>query len=148
MASKLKTMRARSASESHDRHELKVEVLLPDVKGGDEEVVDAGDGGGLQQQLGLRAALLAGDQHFGDGGGFGIGKHAVHVAHEVAAQRNEEENAEAAAGQADEDGLHRMRIELEDVERGKGEDGAGHHAAGGAADAGDDDVLQQGGAAA
>ena len=130
MASKLTTMRARSASVVHDGHELEIEILLPDVKGGDEEVVDAGDGGGLEQQLGLRAALLAGDQHFGDGGGLGIGQQAVHVAHEVAAQRNQEEHAEAAARQADEDGLHRMRIELQDVERGQGEDGAGHDRAG------------------
>ena len=72
----------------------------------------------------------------------------MHVAHEVAAQRNEEEDAEASAGEADEDGLHRMRIEIEDVERGKGEDGAGDHATRGAADAGDDDVLKQAGAAA
>jgi len=40
----------------------------------------------LQQEAGLRAALFAGDQHFGDGGGFGIGQNAVHVAHEVAAE--------------------------------------------------------------
>ena len=70
------------------------------------------------------------------------------LAHEIAAQGNEEENAQAAAGQADEDGLHRMRIEVEGVERRNSEDGAGHHAAGGAAHAGDDHVLQHGGAAA
>ena len=104
--------------------------------------------GGLEQQLGLGAALFAGDQHLGDGRGFGKGQLAVLLAHEIAAQGNEEENAQAAARQADEDGLHRMGIEMEDVERRQGEDGAGHHAAGGAADAGDDHVLQHGGAAA
>ena len=117
------------------------------MKGGDEEIVDAGDGRGLQQQLGLRAAFFAGDQHLGDGGGLGVGEHAVHVAHEVAAQRDEEEHAQAAAREADEDGLHGVGIELQDVERGQGEDGAGHDAAGHAADAGDDDVLKQAGAA-
>ena len=147
MASKLKTMRLAIGQRPHHRHELEVQVLLPDVKGGDEEIVDRGDDGGLNQQLGLRAALLAGDQHFGDGRGFGKRQLAVHLAHEIAAQRNKEENAQAAAGQADEDGLHRMRIEVEDVERRNGEDGAGHHAARGAADAGDDHVLQHGGAA-
>ena len=40
------------------------------MEGGDEEIVNRGDGGGLQQQLGLGAALLARDQHFGDGRGF------------------------------------------------------------------------------
>ena len=77
----------------------------------------------------------------------GYGKLAVHLADEVAAQRDQEEHAEAAAGQADEDRLHRMRIELEDVERGQREDGAGHDRAGDAADAGDDDVLEQRGTA-
>ncbi len=104
--------------------------------------------GGLDQQLGLGAALFSGDQHLGDGRGFGKGQFAVLLVHEVAAQGNEEENAQAAAGQADEDGLHRMRIEVEDVERRNREDGAGDHAAGGAAHAGDDHVLQHGGAAA
>jgi len=31
---------------------------VPDVEGGGEEVVDAGDPGGLEEELGLRAALL------------------------------------------------------------------------------------------
>ena len=111
------------------RHELKVEILFPYVKRGDEKVVNAGDGGCLKKQFGLRTALLAGHQHFGDGRRLGKRQLAMHLAHKVAAQRNEEENAQAAARQANEDGLHRMRIEVQDVERGKGEDGAGHHAA-------------------
>ncbi len=86
-----------------------------------------GDDGGLEQQPGLRAALLAGDEDFGDGRGLGKWELAVHFAHKVAPQRNEEEHAQAAAGQADEDGLHRMRIEVENVECRQGEDGAGHH---------------------
>ncbi len=98
-------------------------------------------------RLRLRSALLAGDQDFSDGRGLGIGEQAVHVAHEVTTQRDEEEDAETSAGEADEDGLHRVGIEIEDVEGGKGEDGARHHAASSAADAGDDDVLKQGGAA-
>ena len=48
--------------------------------------------------------------------------------------------------EADEDGLHRMRVEVENVERRHGEDGAGHHAARGAAHAGDDHVLEHRGA--
>ena len=83
------------------------------MKSGDKEVVNAGDGGCLQKQLGLRAALFAGDQHFSDGRRLGKGQLAVHLAHEVAAQRNHEEHAQAAARQADEDGLHRVRIEME-----------------------------------
>ena len=41
---------------AHDGDELQVEILAPDVKGGDEEIVETGDERGLQQQLGLRAA--------------------------------------------------------------------------------------------
>src|SRR5208337_1050943 len=132
----------------HDRHKLEVQVLLPDMEGGDEEIVNGGDAGSLEQQLGLGAALLTGDQNLGDRRGFGKGKLAMHLADEIAAQRNEKQNAQAAAGQADEDGLHRMGIKVEDVERRHSEDGAGHHAAGGAAHAGDDHVLQHGGATA
>ena len=69
------------------------------------------------------------------------------LAHEVAAQGDEEEDAHGAAGDADEDGLPGVGVELEDVEGGQGEDRAGHHRAGVAADAGDDHVLQQRGAA-
>ena len=98
MASKLKTMRPRSASCPDRGHELEVQVLLPDVERGDQEVVNRGDDGGLNQQPGLRAALLAGHQDFGDRRGLRKGQLAVHFAHKVAPQRNEEEDAQAAAG--------------------------------------------------
>ena len=132
---------------AHEGDKLKVEILAPNMKCGDKEVVDGGDDGGLQQQLGLRAAFFSGDQHFGDCRRLRERKLAVHLAHKVAAQWNEEENAEAAAGEANENRLHRVRIEVQGVKRGKGEDGAGHHAARCAADADDDDVLKQTGAA-
>ncbi len=80
-----------------------------------------------EEQFGLRAALFSGDQDFGDGCRLGEGKLAVHLAHEVAAQWNEEENAETTAGKADEDGLHRARIEAQDVQRRKCKDRASHH---------------------
>ena len=124
-------------------HELQVHVLLPHLERRHQEVVDARDGGGLEQELRLRAALLAGDEHLGDRRRLGVGQLAVHLAYEVAAQRDEEEDAEAAARQADEDRLHRVRIELEDVERRQREHRAGDHGARGAADAREDDVLEQ-----
>ena len=34
---------------SHDRHKLEVQVLLPDMEGGDEEIVNSGDARGLDQ---------------------------------------------------------------------------------------------------
>ena len=103
--------------------------------------------GGLQQQLGLRAAAFAGDENFSDGSGFREWKLAVHLAHEVAAQRNDEKNAETSAGQTDEDGFDGMGIEVKNVERGEGEDRTGHNRRRRSAHAGDDDILKQAGAA-
>jgi hypothetical protein len=122
---------------SQAREKLKIDELFPDVESGDEEVIDAG-WRSLRAADGLRTALFAGDKHFGDGSGLGVGKAPVHFAEEIAAKRDQKENAQAAAREADEDGLNRMRIELQDVERGKGEDGASDNGAGESADAGDD----------
>ena len=72
MASKLSDHAGALGQVAHGGEELEIEVLLPDLEGGDEEIVDAGDGGGFEQQVGLRTALFAGDQDLGDGGGFGI----------------------------------------------------------------------------
>ena len=112
---------------AHDGRELEIQIFLPGVEGGDQKIVHAGDGGGLQQQPGLRAALLAGDQHLGDGGCFGIRKNAVHVAHEIAAQGDEKQHPQASARQADEDGLYGMRVELQQVQRRQREHRARYH---------------------
>ena len=77
IASNRTTTFALSASVLHDRDELEVDELLPDLEGGDEEVVDRRDRR-LQQQLRLRAALLAGDQHLGDRRRFRVGELPVH----------------------------------------------------------------------
>src|SRR4051812_41710121 len=97
MASKLNTTRPLRERTDY-RHELKVQVFLPDVECGGEEIVNAGNRSGLQEELGLRAAFFAGDQYLGNGRSLGVGKDAVHVAHEVAAQRDQEQHAQAAAG--------------------------------------------------
>ena len=128
---------------AHDRNELQVDGLAPDVKRGDKEVVEAGDAGGLQQQLGLRAAAFAGDQHLGDGRGLRERELAVHLAHEEASQRNDEEHAQAAAGETDENGLEGIGTEVKDVERRKREYRACHHRGRCAARAGEDDVFKQ-----
>ncbi len=70
----------------------------------------------------------------------------MHLTHEVSPQRNQEEHAKASAGNADEDGLHRLGIEFENVERRQREDRTGYHRAGPAANAGDDHVFQHRGA--
>ena len=64
--------------------ELKIDELLPNLKGGHKQVINARNGRGLEQQLRLRSAFLAGDQHFRDGSRFGVGKQAVHVPHKIA----------------------------------------------------------------
>ncbi len=127
----------------HYGDELEIHVLFPNLKRGYEEVVNARDSGCLQQQLGLRTAFLSGNEHFGDGCRLRIRQQAVHLADEVPSQRNEEENTETAARQTDEDGLHRVRIEVKNVKRWERENGAGNHAAGCAPDSRDDDVLKQ-----
>ena len=71
----------------------------------------------------------------------------MHFAHEEAAQRNDEEDAETSAGETDEDGLKGIGAEVKDVERGEGEDCARDDSGRCAADAGDDDILKQTGAA-
>ena len=47
-----------------------------------------------------RAAALAGDQHVGAGGAFGIGQHAVLLDDQRAPQRHHHQHAEDAAGRA------------------------------------------------
>ena len=128
-ASKRSATLARSASVPHRRDELEVDELVPDVEGGDEEVVD-------RRRCPVACSRsLACEPPFSPvtstsviAVASGYGKMAVHLAHEVAAQRDQEEDAQAAAGQADEDRLHRVRVELQDVERRQGEDGARHDA--------------------
>ena len=127
----------------HRRQELQVHELAPHLEGGHEEVVDAGERRGLEQELRLRAAALAGHEDFGDGGGLGIRELAVRLADEVAPQGNEEQDAQAAAREADEDRLRRVRLEAQRVERRQREDGAGDDGAGRAADPGEDHVLEQ-----
>ena len=90
---------------------------------------------------------LAGDKNLGDGCGLGEWKLAVHLAHKIAPQRNDEEDAETSAGEADEDGFDGIGAEVKDVERGKREDCAGHHRGRCSADAGDDHIFKQAGAA-
>jgi len=102
MASKLTTTLAFSARARMTGVNWKSRYSFQGWNVGDQEIVRAGDGGGLQQQPGLRAALLAGNQHLGDGGGFRVWQHAVHIAHEIAAQGDEEQHAQASARQADE----------------------------------------------
>ena len=107
------------------RDEPEVDELLPDLEGRDEEVVDAGDGGRLEEELGLRAALLARDEHLGDRRRLGVGelRRACRGRSSGAAGSGTARRG-TPPGEADEDRLPRVRVELQDVERGQGEDRA------------------------
>src|SRR5262249_3005831 len=122
----------------HHRHKLQVEVFLPHVKCSHQQVVDPGNAGCLQEQLGLRTALLARYQNLRNCCCFREGELPVHFAHKIAAQRNEEQHAKTSAGKADKDGLHWVRIEVQDVQSRQREDSSGGDAAGSAADSDDD----------
>jgi hypothetical protein len=130
------------------RQESQINEFLPNLECRNEQIVDTSDGGRLQQQLGLRSTLLAGDQHFGDGRGFRVREFAVHVAHEVASQWNQKKNTETAAGKADEDRLHRVRIQLQDVQRRNREDGSCNNRPRNPSDTRDDHILEQAGSPA
>src|SRR5450756_316652 len=127
----------------HERQELEVDVLLPDLERRHEEVVDRRDDRRLNEELRLRAALLARDEDFRDRRRLGERELAVHLPHEVPAQRDDEQNAEAATGEADEDRLHGMGVQAERIERRQREDRARHDRAGDTADARDDHVLEK-----
>jgi hypothetical protein len=92
----------------HERYELEVHGLLPDPKRRDEEVVDGRDGRRLDEQLGLRAALLSRDEDLGDRRRFGVRVLPMRLTHEVATQRDQEQDAEASPREADEDRLERV----------------------------------------
>ena len=143
IASKLNTIRALIGERPHHRHKLEIEILLPGVERGNKKVINAGDGGRLQQQPRLRSAFFSSYQDLGDGGCFGEGEMPMRLAHKISPQRNQEQHAKAPAGQADENGLHRMRIEMQRVERGHRKHRARNHGCRGRANAGDNYVLEQ-----
>ena len=70
----------------------------PDADG--QELVDAADGDAQDEGPGLLAAGFAGDQDLGRGRGLGEGELAVLLDAEVAAERDEEQDAQAAAEEA------------------------------------------------
>ena len=125
------------------------EILVPQAESGSGEVIQAAHQSGGQQRLGLVAALLAGHQYLCGGRGFGEGILAVHVADEILAERDEEEDAQDAAQQGADEHLgkghgHLGRITLlQDVKCGQGEDGTRHDDARRGADGLDDDILAQ-----
>ena len=75
------------------------EHLFPPAESREQEVVQTTHKAGNEQRTGLVAALLATDEHLGSRGSLGERELAVHVAHEVLAEGDEEQDAQDAAEQ-------------------------------------------------
>ena len=72
-------------------------ALLPDLRGGHQERVDAAQPQTPEYAARKRSALLARDEHVGARGTFGIEKVAVLLDDELAAERNHEQHADPSA---------------------------------------------------
>ena len=136
------------------RADAACELLIPETEGRHCKVVETADDAGLEQQhQASRAAALAGDKYLSRGRGLGEGILAVHVAHKIFTEGDEEEYAERSAQERGEEHLYKVDrdigiLGLEDVQGRQGEYSACHHAARACADALDDHVLAHGAAAA
>ena len=129
-------------------HHATGEVLIPPAEGSHDEVVESAHQSGYQQRLGLVAALGSAHQHLCRGRGFGEGILAVHVAHEILAEGDEEQDADDAAQQRREEylqerGRHLRILGLQDIDGGQREDGTGHHGTRAGTYRLNDDVLAQ-----
>ena len=112
-----------------------------------EEGVEAAEAEAEKDAAGERAAALAGDEHVGAGGAFGIWQVAVFLDDELAAQGNHEEDAEPAADEGEHEDAGVLEIEAEKDQRGEGEDDARGDGLAGVAGGLDDVVFEDGGAA-
>ncbi len=112
-----------------------------------EERVKAAEPEAEKDAAGERAAALAGDEHIGAGGAFGIGQGVVLLHDELAAQRNHEKHAEPAADERQHEDARVLEIEAEKHQRGQREDDARGDGLAGVAGGLDDVVFEDGGAA-
>ncbi len=99
----------------------------------------------LEDHLGERAALLAGDQHVGAGGAFRVGQDAVLLDDQRPPQRDHEQHAEDAAHQRQGEDVEVVEVRLavrEEDERRDGEGDAGGDRLAGRADRLHDVVLE------
>ena len=97
----------------------------PPAESTDDKVVDSSDESADGEQFGLVSLFFAGDEHFGRGGGFGEREFTVHVAHEIFAERDQQQDAEHTAEQRRQEDLVELRFEPQNVEGGQREDGSG-----------------------
>ena len=112
-----------------------------------EEGVDAAEAQAEENAAGERATALAGDEHVGAGGAFGVRQGAMFLHDELATERNHEQNAEPAADQGEHEDTGVFEIEAEKDQRGQGKDDTGGDGLAGVAGGLDNVVLKDGGAA-
>ena len=115
----------------------------PPAESTDDKVVDSSDESAGGEQFGLVSLFFAGDEHFGRGSGFGEREFTVHVAHEIFAERDQQQDAEHTAEQRRQEDLVELRFEPQNVESGQREDGSGDDDPGTCADRLDNDVLSE-----
>ena len=131
--------------EDPERHELALQQLAePDspeceefghgVECGYQPVVQRAETRGQGQDPGLTADALAREQNLGGGGPLGPRKLAVHLHHEVVPERDQEQDAEAAAEERHRDDLDDRRLRdacaglcRQHVQGGDREHRTGHH---------------------
>ena len=113
----------------------------PGAEGGDEEVVQTADEAGPDERLRRGTAAFTAHEDLRRRRGLRERILAVHLLHEILAERNQEQDAQYAAQQGTEEHLPEIDLHPEDVDGREGEDGTRHDGAGAAADGLDDDVL-------
>ena len=86
-----------------------------------EELVAEADEEALEDQLRLRAPLLAGHQDLGRRRAFRVGQPAVLLHDQVAAQRDHHQDAQDAAAEREQQRARPVHLEAEQHERGQGE---------------------------
>ena len=127
-----------------DVSEGSADGFRPRSERGDGEVIQTADKACQRQRFGTLAAAFTAHQHLGRGRGFREGILAVHLAHEILAEGDEEEYAQHASEQAAEEHLHEAYVQPEDIDCRQGEDGSGHDYAAAGSYALDNHVLPQG----
>ena len=128
-------------------HYTRGEVLVPQTKGGDDEVVESTDETSHEQGLGLAASLGTRHEHLGGGSGFGEGIFAVHILDEILAERYEEEDAEDTTQRRSDEYAQEVGLEVKHIDGGHHKDGSGYHSTRTGSDTLDDNILAHGVAA-
>ena len=108
------------------------------------EGINAAEAETEEDAAGEGASALAGDEHVGAGGAFGVFEVFVLLDDELAAEGNHEEDAEPATDEGEHEDAGVFEIEAEEDERGQREDDSGGDGLAGIAGGLDDVVFKNG----